>query len=386
MEKIVSQHSGASKRARQIFPTTVALVALLVGAVALAGCGSASKVTSTAAGESPVGSLTTVSDIPGIVDQVEPEVVTVLTSGGGVGSGVIYRSDGIILTNEHVVRGNPDVQIAFADGSRDAGRVIAEDADTDLALVRVQRKDLPSASFQTTLPQVGSADVVLGSPLGFANTVTAGIVSGLHRSIPGASQESPALVDLLQTDAPISPGNSGGAVVDAEGEVIGITDAYIPPQQGAVAIGFAIPAATAVSVADELLDRGRVEHAFIGIQPGQLTPEVAQEFGLHESSGVLVYTVRRAVRPLGPGSSPGTCSPHWATESSRTSRTSTSRCVSTGQVRNCASNSRAAVALTRSPSHFRASPSNPGGDGLPQSNSKIATILDSQLLHRSIKM
>jgi serine protease DegQ len=134
--------------------------------------------------------------------------------------------------------------------------VIAEDVDTDLALVRVQRRDLPTASFQTTLPQVGALDVVLGSPLGFSNTVTAGIVSGLHRSIPGSAQESAALVDLLKTDAPISPGNSGGAVVDAQGKVIGITDAYIPPQQGAVAIGFAIPAASAVSVANQLLEKG----------------------------------------------------------------------------------------------------------------------------------
>jgi serine protease DegQ len=300
----VNQQSGASRRARQIFSTTVALLALLVGTVVLAGCGSASKVTSTTAGESPTGSTTT-SDIPRIVDQVEPEVVTVLTPGGGVGSGVIYRPDGIILTNEHVVRGNPEVQIAFADGSRDAGRVIAEDADTDLALVRVQRTDLPTASFQTVLPQVGAADVVLGSPLGFSNSVTSGIVSGLHRSIPGSSQESPALVDLLQTDAPISPGNSGGAVVDAEGQVIGITDAYIPPQQGAVAIGFAIPAATAVSVADELLAKGRVEHAFIGIQPAQLTPEVAREFGLHESSGVLVYAVTQDGPAARAGIEPG---------------------------------------------------------------------------------
>jgi serine protease DegQ len=279
-------------------------VALSLSVLALAGCGASSSTTSSATGASSPGTNAAAAptgEIPKIVDRVEPEVVTVLTPNGGVGSGVIYRSDGIILTNEHVVRGSTSVEIAFADGSRDPGTVTSEDADTDLALVRVKRKYLPVASFTTALPQVGSLDVVLGSPLGFSNTVTAGIISGLHRSIPGSAQESAALVDLMQTDAPISPGNSGGAVVDAQGKVIGITDAYIPPQQGAVAIGFAIPAATAVSVADQLLKSGRVEHAFIGIQPAQLTPEVARDFGLSELDGVLVY----GVSPNGPAADAG---------------------------------------------------------------------------------
>jgi S1-C subfamily serine protease len=215
--------------------------------------------------------------------------VTVLT-GGGVGSGVIYRSNGIILTNEHVVRGNRAVEVAFADGRREPGQVIASDPDTDLALVRVNRARLPAAAFQSALPPVGALAVVLGSPLGFEKSVTAGIVSGLHRSIPGSASQSAALIDLLQTDAPISPGNS---VVDGQGRVIGISEAYIPPEQGAVAIGFAIPAATAVNVADQLLKTGHVEHAFIGIQPAQLTPELAQELGLAQSTGVLVYGVTR---------------------------------------------------------------------------------------------
>jgi S1-C subfamily serine protease len=235
--------------------------------------------------------------IPQIVNRVQPEVVTVLTH-GGVGSGVIYRSNGIILTNEHVVRGNSSVEIAFADGRRLAGQVIAADQDTDLALVRVARSGLPAASFQTALPPVGARTVVLGSPLGFEKSVTAGIVSGLHRSIPGSARESAALIDLMQTDAPISPGNSGGAVVDGQSRVIGISEAYIPPEQGAVAIGFAIPAATAVNVADQLLNTGHVEHAFIGIQPAPLTPQLAQELGIRQTSGILVY----GVTPGGPAS------------------------------------------------------------------------------------
>jgi serine protease DegQ len=157
----------------------------------------------------------------------------------------------------------------------------------------VTRNGLPAASFQARLPPVGALAVVLGSPLGFEKSVTAGIVSGLHRSIPGSARESAALVDLVQTDAPISPGDSGGAVVDGQGQVIGISEAYIPPERGAVAIGFAIPAATAVDVANQLLKTGRVRRAFIGIRPAQLTPQIAQELELQQSSGVLVYGVTR---------------------------------------------------------------------------------------------
>jgi S1-C subfamily serine protease len=266
------------------------VIALAVG---LGGCGGGSSKHSSsapAATSSATEAPALKGGIPEIVDRVEPEVVTVLTR-GGVGSGVIYRSNGIILTNEHVVRGSSIVELAFADGRREPGQVIAADPDTDLALVRVHRSGLPAAAFQTALPRVGALAVVLGSPLGFEKSVTAGIVSGLHRSIPGSATESAALVDLMQTDAPISPGNSGGAVVDGHGRVIGISEAYIPPEQGAVAIGFAIPAATAVNVADQLLKSGHVEHAFIGIQPAQLTPQLAQELGIRETSGILVYSV-----------------------------------------------------------------------------------------------
>jgi S1-C subfamily serine protease len=227
------------------------------------------------------------ADVPAVATRVQPSVVTVLV-GGGNGSGVIYTADGLILTNEHVVRGNNQVQVAFADGQRVPGSVAATDAVTDIALVQVQRNSLPAAKFDTKLPQVGSLAVVLGSPLGFQNTVTAGVVSGLHRDIPGSAAQSQSLVDLIQTDAPISPGNSGGAVADADGEVIGISEAYIPPQAGAVALGFAIPAATVVDVADQLRRTGRARHAFAGLAPAPITPSVAAQFGLSTTDGVIV--------------------------------------------------------------------------------------------------
>jgi serine protease DegQ len=178
--------------------------------------------------------------------------------------------------------------------------VLATDADTDLAVIRVERPDLPAARFGTALPRVGSLAVALGSPLGFERTVTAGIVSGLHRQIPGSASQTRALVDLIQTDAAISPGNSGGAVVGAGGEVMGISVAYVSPQQGAVAVGFAIPASTATRVADELLETGHARHAYLGVQPGMLTPELAAQAGV-VTNGVVIY----ALSPDGPAAKAG---------------------------------------------------------------------------------
>jgi serine protease DegQ len=229
------------------------------------------------------------ADIPRIVEDVQPSVVTIFTQ-GGLGSGVVYSEDGLILTNEHVVRGNTDVEVAFADGQRVAGTVRATDAVSDLALVEADRTGLPAAEFQTDLPRIGEPAIVIGSPLGFENTATAGIISGLHREIPGSAATSQSLVDLIQTDAAISPGNSGGALVNAQGQVIGISEAYIPPQAGAVALGFAIPAATAVKVAEQLREDGTADHAFIGLVPGEITPQIADELGLPDTRGVVVLS------------------------------------------------------------------------------------------------
>jgi serine protease DegQ len=159
-------------------------------------------------------------------------------------------------------------------------------------VVEVDRQDLKPATFQRALPQVGELAIAIGSPLGFENTVTAGIISGLHRQIPGSAQQGiRSLVDLIQTDAAISPGNSGGALVNGRGEVVGISDAYIPPQEGAVSIGFAIPAATAVDVVGDLLRTGRASHAYLGVGADQVTREVAAQLGLDRAAGVLVLEV-----------------------------------------------------------------------------------------------
>ena len=225
--------------------------------------------------------------IPALLDEVQPSVVAVVTD-VGEGSGVIYDDNGSIVTNAHVVADAQAVAVTFADGSQADGQLVGIDPMVDLAVIRTTRDDLRAADFSETTPVVGELAVAIGNPLGFENTVTAGIISGLERSIPGAGT---ALVGLIQTDAAISPGNSGGALVWPSGEVVGINVAYIPPAGGAVAIGFAIPSAVVVDVADELLADGEVEHAFLGITPVALTPQLAEQYGIDADAGVLVVEV-----------------------------------------------------------------------------------------------
>ncbi len=227
--------------------------------------------------------------IPDIVRDVEPSVVAIVV-GQGEGSGVIWDADGIVVTNNHVVAGANEVHVVFASGRSATARVRATDPLSDLAILEVDADGLPAVEFSTDLPDVGELAVAIGNPLGLQNTVTAGIVSGVHRAIPGGP-ETQALVDLIQTDAAISPGNSGGALVDAEGRVVGINVAYIPPAARAVSIGFAIPAGTVVDVVEQLLEDGRAEHAFLGVRPAELTPQVAERFDIETDVGVLVFAI-----------------------------------------------------------------------------------------------
>ena len=256
-----------------------------------------------------------------VAAQVSPSVVQVNVQavqetpfgpqqGEGLGSGVIYRSDGYIITNNHVVAppgGSPseEVNIAFADGSTERGEVVGRDPSTEIAVVRVDRDDLPAARFKEGSDLlVGQLAVAIGSPSGFQSTVTSGVISGLNREVPSqytGGRQDQALVDLIQTDAPISPGNSGGALVDRDGEVVGINVAYLPPETRAESIGFAIPSDTVISVADQLIESGRVSSPFLGIRNAELTPEIADQFGLSDQSGVIVVEVE----PGGPADDAG---------------------------------------------------------------------------------
>jgi S1-C subfamily serine protease len=255
--------------------------------------GGAGGTSTTAGGSSP--SAAAGLDLPALVERVQPSVVAVrvrTAEGGGEGSGVIFDADGLIVTNNHVVEGGQQVRVVYASGDTVEAEIVAADPDTDLAVLRVADRDLPAAPFRDGLPRVGEFAMALGNPLGFEGSVSAGIVSGLGRSIPGAGvQGGRALVDLIQTDAAISPGNSGGALVDAEGRIIGINVAYLPPQAGAVSLGFAIPAPTARSVIDQLLEDGTVYHPYLGVNPVDLTPQIAEQFSVDAEAGVILVSV-----------------------------------------------------------------------------------------------
>jgi S1-C subfamily serine protease len=244
-----------------------------------------------------------ISEIPDLVDRVEPSVVTILTD-VAEGSGVIWNGDGVVVTNAHVVEGGSRVTVALASGARFPARVVAAAERFDLAVLGIDRKGLPAARFQQELPRVGELALAMGNPLGFEQSVTAGIISGVHRSIPSGGQ-TPALVDLIQTDAAISPGNSGGALVDGDGDVVGINVAYLPPTEGAVALGFAIPGATVVRVVRQLLAEGHVDVAVLGITPVQITPDLDRQFGLGVDYGAGVQEVGRGSGAARAGIRPG---------------------------------------------------------------------------------
>jgi serine protease Do len=241
-----------------------------------------------------------------VASQVEPSVVQVNVEaiqttpfgtqrGEGLGSGVIYRKDGYIITNNHVVEGADQVNVAFADGTTERAEVVGRDPNTEIAVVKVDRNDLPAAKFSGSDDLVlGQLAVAIGSPSGFESTVTSGVISGLGREFPPelTGGFDPSLVDLIQTDAAISPGSSGGALADRDGEIIGINVAYLPPTEtGAVNIGFAIPSDTAISVADQLIETGQVSSAYLGVVTTDLSPEDAERFDLPVDSGAIVSDV-----------------------------------------------------------------------------------------------
>ena len=215
----------------------------------------------------------------------------------GVGSGVIYDKQGHILTNNHVVEGAESLLISLPDGRAFEGKVVGADAQTDLAVVKVDAANLPVAELgDSSKLQVGEWVVAIGNALGLPGgpTVTVGVVSALGRTVQEPGADGAFLFDLVQTDAPINPGNSGGPLVNLNGQVIGINTLVAGqaelgvPAQG---IGFAIGMSTAKPIADQLVRTGRVVHPYMGIRYQPLNPIIATQLGIQERYGVLIGEV-----------------------------------------------------------------------------------------------
>ena len=192
----------------------------------------------------------------------------------GSGSGFIVNANGRILTNAHVVDGADKVSVILNDGRRFDGKVLGSDPVTDLAVVQVEATNLPTVSIgNSDQLQPGEWAIAIGNPLGLDHTVTKGIISAIGRSSSDIG-EGNKRIDFIQTDAAINPGNSGGPLLNAKGEVIGINTAII---KGANGIGFAIPINSAQNIAEQLIQKGKVDHAYLGIQMVDITPEVKQQ-------------------------------------------------------------------------------------------------------------
>ena len=206
-----------------------------------------------------------------------------------LGSGVVVSPDGYILTNNHVVQGATDIKVSFASEKEIPAKVIGTDQASDLAVIKVDQKDLPTLPLgNSSTAQVGDIVLAIGNPFGLGQTVTMGIVSAKGRSGLGIE----AVEDFIQTDAAINPGNSGGALINTRGELIGINTAIVGGQGGNVGIGFAIPANMARNVMDQLIKNGKVTRGFIGILPNPIAPGEEEAFGLKPGQkGVAISQV-----------------------------------------------------------------------------------------------
>ncbi len=245
-------------------------------------------------------------DLVGVIKEVGPAVVQITTiretigydffmrqfrqEVPGEGSGVVFDQEGYILTNNHVVQNARNISVIFP-GKEDkefTGEIVGTDPVTDLAVIKIEcEEEIPVASLgYSDQLEVGEVAIAIGNPYGLSNSVTVGVISALGRRIP--LQEGTELTNIIQTDAAINPGNSGGALINGRGEVVGINTAIIRDAQG---IGFAIPINDAKEVAKELIERGYIERAWLGIIGGTVTSTIAEEYNLPIEKGVFVMQV-----------------------------------------------------------------------------------------------
>ena len=207
-----------------------------------------------------------------------------------LGSGVIVSSSGYVLTNHHVVEAADEIEVALADGKKLLAKVVGNDPETDLAVLRLDAENLPAISFGSSdALRVGDVVLAIGNPFGVGQTVTSGIVSALGRTGLGIN----TFENFIQTDAAINPGNSGGALVDAAGNLIGINTAIFSRSGGSMGIGFAIPVSTAKMVLEQIVKSGSVTRGWIGVEVQEITPPVAESFKLGGTRGALIAGVLR---------------------------------------------------------------------------------------------
>ncbi len=297
---------GGSRR----LPAAMLAAGILVGNLA-GGAAGAALVSRTQPAGAPLAGRTVSSpraatapspgSVTALYQQDAPAVVTISTEvgrpaarsfGEATGSGIVVDQQGDILTNQHVVAGARQIQVTFSDGTTAAGTLRGADASADLAVVHVDVSSAalhPIALGDSDVLQVGDAVYAIGAPFGLSGSLTAGIVSGLHRS--SAAPSGRTLTGLIQTDAAINPGNSGGALVDAAGALIGINESIQSPIQGNVGVGFAIPINAARALIPDLARGVAVQHPGLGISGQSITPAVADSLGLKPRAGVLVVDV-----------------------------------------------------------------------------------------------
>ncbi|HEY1103729.1 MAG TPA: trypsin-like peptidase domain-containing protein [Burkholderiaceae bacterium] len=221
---------------------------------------------------------------------------------GGLGSGVIVSPSGYILTNNHVVEGADAIEVILNDARRTKAKVIGTDPDTDLAILKIDLDKLPVIVLgNSDQLQVGDQVLAIGNPFGVGQTVTSGIVSALGRNQLGIN----TFENFIQTDAAINPGNSGGALVDTTGNLLGINTAIYSRSGGSMGIGFAIPVSTAKMVLEGIVKDGQITRGWIGVEPQDLTPELAETFGVKTRDGVMITGVLQRGPAAQAGIKPG---------------------------------------------------------------------------------
>ncbi len=306
----------------QVRGKRLGLLCLVLGAAAaVAGCtgGTASSTNAAASSSTSAGSSAaqvSVCAVTPVANTVVPSVVTIAaqgSGGSGTGSGEVIRSDGYILTNNHVISiaaSGGSVSVQFSDGQTEPATITGRDPQTDLAVLKVQAspKLKVIALGTSSSVQVGQPVVAIGAPLGLSSTVTSGIVSALNRTVqvPGDNDRLALLVAALQTDAAINPGNSGGALVNCASQLIGVptAGATVPSASGesgggSIGLGFAIPVDLAKSIADEIIATGTVTHAYFGLATAPIPAAAAAQAGVPD--GLFV----QGVTPGGPSARAG---------------------------------------------------------------------------------